>query len=656
VGASRNGLVVLESYSGTPDSAGVLETYRLNVPKFTRGIYYRGQWWPYAGNRVAGNIITTPEGREGGIFLLLALADGGYLAVLPLCGDQAYAWLAPRDDRFYLKLGTHGPAAIHGDMPLVSWARTDSPYEACRRSWMQACECRQIKGWMKPRQQKIYPELFKYLGWCSWEGYHKNISSDKLAKEFEGLRASPVPIRYFLVDDGHYSTNSLAPDPDKFPQGYKPLTERRSANGIRWVGTWYALLGNASAMPEGQPEKIKDSMMLAHNGRMVPKPDRKSIETFLRYMTGFSRRDGIDFLKVDFCGTLLPVYAGTKQRMPLGPFPTTTAHAIANPSRATALFARLYQTVVAEEFKGLINCNWHVPHFLFNSGDSVVGRCSEDYALGNLKRAKAHLYHSYSAMPWLGQIAWGDHDMFHSSDKVAGRMMAVSKAVSGGPVYLSDRYTELVPDRVRPLCYEDGLLLRPLAPASPLPADLFKTMDEDSLYRVMAPLANKAVAFVLYNLRGDIETNQVELSGEISAEDYRSASALMQPYPGKWDIPAGGLLVYDHHSRRAEKLNQSYRVSIRGFGDRLLQVSPILHGWSVIGRTDKYLSAAAVDILSCTDTQLKVRLHEAGPFAVWLEAGVPKAPGCKFVERGNGLYESVTGMKRIPAVITMERG
>ena len=644
---------VLRAYSGTPDPAGVMEKYKLQLPAIKRGIYYRGFWWPYGGNRMRGTVFTTPQGEEGGAYLLLELADGGYLAVLPLCGEKAYSWLSPENGEFHLKMGTHGKASIEGDIPLVSWAVGASPYEACAAVWKQAADLKLGNGWLKLRETKKYPEMFQYLGWCSWEGYRKDITSDSMVAEFKGLEASPVPVRFFLVDDGHFDESTIGPHKEKFPQGYKPLTDLRTKDGIRWVGMWYALLGKAAAMPAGQPRAQRDVMMRAHNGRMVAKPDSASIETFMNYMLEFSKRDDIDFVKVDFCGALLPMYAGTQQKFPLGPFPGTTEHAIANPSEATATYSRIYQAVVADKFNGLINCNWHVPHFIFYSGDSVVGRCSEDYKLDDMTKAKEYFYHAFTAMPWLGQIYWGDHDMFHSSDPVAGKMMGVAKAMSGGPIYLSDHHTQLVPENIRPVCYEDGLLLRPLAPASPLPEDMFSKMDEKRLFRVMAPLENKTAAFVLYHF--DFENNQAEVAGTITPRDYQAASGMIQPYAGDWAVPDEGLVVYDYFSKRAEKLGSEYRVSIKGFDHRLLQVSPIQSGWSVIGRSDKYLSAATVEILSVDSDVLKLRLKEAGPFAIWLKTGAPKADGINFIDKGNGLYEGALPVAGKSVTLTIER-
>ena len=58
-----------------------------------------------------------------------------------------------------------------------------------------------------------------------------------------------------------------------------------------------------------------------------------------------------------------------------------------------------------------------------------------------------------------------------------------------------------------------------------------------------------------------------------------------------------------------------------GFGDRLLQLSPVENGWAVIGRTDKYLAAAAVTAIKATRQSITVKLHESGPLGIWLAEG-----------------------------------
>ena len=419
---------------------------------------------------------------------------------------------------------------------------------------------------------------------------------------------------------------------------------------------WYALMGQNNAIQApGQLGAANLYMMKVHNGMLVAKPDPESAEGFLRHMFDHSERDDIDFLKVDFYGGLLPFYAGSPSRKTTANFPDDNSNAVDNPVAATVAYARVFQSVVADMFNGLINCNWHQPQFLFNSANSVVGRCSADYSKGDLNKAKAHLYDSYAATPWLGQIAWGDHDMFHSNDKFAGRMMAISKALSGAPVYLSDPYDHLDLDNTSPLCYQDGLLLRPLAPAAPLPEDIFQPLEAKRLHRVMAPLANRSVAIAIYNFHGDAKNDNPEYSTTIVPADYAAAGGMMQPVSEDWKQPAEGLVVYDHDNEKTQKLGNGYDLSIQGFGDHLLQLSPIENGWSVIGRTDKYLPAAAVESIAADRDSITIRLHESGPFGIWLDEGKPEAPGVKFADKGGGLFVAELLVKGEPTELRIRK-
>ncbi len=41
----KDGVQILKNHSATPDSKGVMDSFKLTTPKFTRGVYYSGQWW-----------------------------------------------------------------------------------------------------------------------------------------------------------------------------------------------------------------------------------------------------------------------------------------------------------------------------------------------------------------------------------------------------------------------------------------------------------------------------------------------------------------------------------------------------------------------------------------------------------------------------------
>jgi hypothetical protein len=246
-------------------------------------------------------------------------------------------------------------------------------------------------------------------------------------------------------------------------------------------------------------------------------------------------------------------------------------------------------------------------------------------------------------MIWLGQTVWGDHDMFHSDDPVAGRMMAVSKAISGGPVYLSDNPKEFAADYIRPLAFDTGELLPVLAPAAPLPESLFlDPFEEHQPFRAVAPLPNQAAAVVVYNLTEP----EAAVTGYVSPADYGAANGLLQPRPGSWKLPDEGLVVYDWYEKRALPLGARYEFAMAKFSDRLLLLCPVRKGWAVIGATNRYLSPAAVEVLESGTAQLLVKTREAGPVAIWQSdaRATVRSPDCQVHKMAEHLWQAdVTG-------------
>jgi len=636
------GAKVLEGFRGKPEEGpwGVLGTYDLMLPPGCRGVFYshanaEGRGWPNMMNRAFPWPFTNDPARlarlnYGGIFFVLALDDGTYLAVTALAGAKTESWFfTDRRGRLRMSFGTFGTAAVACDVPLMAWGRSANLYEACHRAIAAGITCKPLAGRARLRGEKsTYYDYFNYLGWCSWEHFKGKISEENLLGAIDGIEASGLPVRYVLIDDGHTSNqhgaiDSFRPRPDKFPHGWAPLLARRRPDGIRWMGLWHDFRGYTNGIAPNNDfgealnrhfERLSDTSLIVRN---TP----ESALAFYRAFMGSVKDAGFNFVKTDFQSAQLAQLSGK----------------VDNAVQRCAANSQAFETAISELGLGLINCNWHNPCNFFNCRDSCIGRCSIDYSKGSTVSAKRHLWQSYGNILWLGQLAWGDHDMFHSSHEGVGRIMAVSKAVSGGPVYLSDAPEAFVPDIIRPLCYQDGRLLRPLAPAAPLPDAAFVDPCIHAVpYRVIAPLPRRCAAVVLYNLYTG--KGEPVVKAEVAAADYASAGGMIQPYAGPWQPPEEGLVVYDWSAGTARRLEGSYTVDLAGFTDRLLHLCPIRHGWAVIGRTDKYLSPAAVEVVSISDTEVTMRMVEAGPLAVWTSRGTPQAEGVTFVARANGLY------------------
>jgi hypothetical protein len=651
----REGLEIIKDYSGKPDAFGVFEIYDLKVPAFQKATYYHSRFWPMGANQMFPTITTTADGPEGGFYLLLKIADNDFLAVLPLCGEHAFAWFSPKDAKYRLKMGHLGTAALKDqDIPLVSWARAANPYQASWIAWKAASQCEQIKGNLVLRKDKKFPEPLEYLGWCSWNAFGSRIDESNMIAVIQALKTAPVPVRWMLMDEGHSDRISVAPN-RKFPHGYGPLTHLRDGK-IKWMGNWYAFFGDVNGMRTANSrfEPIQRDVF-DWNGRVLPQDDLKSARAFFEYIfrasdpKGPAGMEGFDFLKVDFQTQVASCLAGDLRK-------PRDATVMPNPIATGATYVRAFQDVMANRFSGgLINCNWHNAICIFNSRQMATGRCSEDYHPGNVTNYVNNLWHSYASTPWLGQIAWGDHDMLHSKDPMGGAIMAASKAVAGAASYLGDKPAELVSEVILPLCDADGCMIRPLAPAAPLPEDIFEPANAPGrLFRIVAPLKHRSATFIFYNFLTEAH-KPVALTSIITAKDYTHASGMIQPYPGDWPVPREGLVVYDWRNGTARELGAGYPVSITGLKDAVLQLSPIQQGWSVIGRTDKYLAAATVDEIRADNNQLRLKIHEQGPLAIWLREGHPEADGVSFKPKGGGLFEADMPVARQSMEIIIRR-
>ncbi len=666
--AVGTGVRVLEGYSGRPDECGVLESCQVRLPDYDQGVYYHSPWWPAGGNRgrafpfgklsdlrQPGAEFGPKQGvlrpAEGGFFLILRLTDGTFLAVLPLGGRTVYSWfdLDSAGAKLLLNTGHWGTAPLEReDVPLCAWARGRTPYEAAHGAWKAAAECTQLAGSFRLREAKAYPEPFEYLGWCSWEFYrhsperadYGSLSAKSVVAIIRDYVKLGKPVRWMLVDNGHFNGGTdFSPKSKHWPQGYKPLADARTEDGVRWVGIWYGFMGGGKHPYKGissLPETVQAHMLTA-GGAGLPRPTPDSCRAFYDHLYSFAKRDGLDFVKIDFSTRPICHYAGRKEvGIFRGRIERESADVVANPYRAHVEMFRALEASSDSLFNGIMHCNWHSAPNLFNLKHGVVGRSSEDYKPGNEKRGRSHQFHSFAAMPWLGQVAWGDQDMFHSSDPKYGRLMAASKAVSGGPIYVSDGPKECSLEAILPLCDRNGRLLRPLAPGAPVYDDVFYAPGTGRALRVVAPLRNRIAVFAAYNL----EDGEQTVTAAFSPGMYSQAPAMIQPATDEWQLPPDGLVYYDVHTGTGGRFDRELKIPLKGFSDCLIQVSPIRNGWAVIGRTDKYLCGAAVEVLGATEEALSLRLEEAGPLAIYSNRGTPQIEGTAFTPAGGGIYKA----------------
>jgi len=562
------------------------------------------------------------EVKRGGLFLLLRLGAGRFLALLPLTGRDAMASFRGNGTGLVLEVSHFGSEPLIADLPLLAYASSKNPYAACRLVWETALAHPAMVGVGGLRTGKPKAPDFEYLGWCSFEEYKLAINEENMCEALRLLADSAVPVRWALIDDGHVEDGhdglietqegdapAQANDPStrrvraagthrgRFPRGWAPLLETIRGTKIRRLGIWLNFNGYWGGVdPAGDwPAEVRDHLVRLDEHTALPGPSPIETARFWAHLLAPAKEAGVGLLKVDNQANNLRLYAGR--------VPNAVAASAANKQALEAAACRHFGAQ-------LINCMAHNGVATFHTPVSGVIRCSEDYKKGDPWRAKHHLHNSFGNMLWLGAIAWGDHDMFHSSDPTAAGALARSKALSGGPVYLSDHPDRFRLEYILPLCLGDGRLLRPLAPAMPLPDGIFQDPYESpAVYRVGAPLPHGCAAIGCYNLAHPDRM----VSGTVSAGDHATVRDML----GANEQAADEIVVFDQRGGRAWLSGAAHALKLPPGGDALFILSPVRHGWALLGAPEKFLAPAFVQEFDAQEWTCTLSVPEPGRVWIW---------------------------------------
>lgn len=645
--------LVLRGQQLKPSDKGEVWRQEIILPPFKRGAYYRA-YTLFSGNRVmpiwfrdiADILSFTPkqpydipeEGQnlpaseftiDFGNFMTVQLEDDRSLAILPLVGPASSASFMFDQDKLQLVVSTHGDQPFNGDLPVYAIGYGATPYQASLAAWDQALALPQLAGMVQARSKKTFPEMLKYLGWASWEAYGTDIDEPLLLTTVKQLDGTRLPFRAVLVDDGYLNAKemkliSFGVDPQKFPNGWQPLTNQRNHNKIKWFGVWRHMGGYMEGVsPDHTMPDLVDNLV-EYNGRLLPKPTRESMALFYSKMTEDSRRNGFDFQKVDFQSFLFNFY----QEM-------TGENAV------ESMYLAHQELDNATQKSGLvqINCMAQGGVNVFNSRKSAVMRNSMDYKAYR-ERENFTTVQSYMNSIWMNPVFYGDNDAFYSADRGAkhhtARRLAATRAMSGGPVYLYDKPETLDPKWVLPTIYSDGKILGTRAPGVALPDSVFSDPFEENVpFRAMAPLDNGAVAIHVLNVTEPSRT----ITGFISREDYPLANDMYLIDKGQDYLAKAELLAFDFYDQKGQLLTAGgIQFEMSPDIDAFYTLIPVKFGRSIIGLNEKFLSPQTYRIVSETVDAVTLNVKDTGSFMIWSPQQTPKASGLAFVRQPDGLW------------------
>lgn len=411
--------------------------------------------------------------------------------------------------------------------------------------------CRLLDNGLKLREEKKLPEVFHYLGWCSWDALQIRVNHEGLLEKVREFREKEVPVHFAIIDDMWADVPSLGEipegssfkemvramhaskmrsfrgDPRRFPHGMAAAIADMKAGGIEEIGIWFPTTGYwAGLEPNGdEAQRQKENTITLGDGQVIVAPDVEKATRYFDDQCARVKAWGADFVKID--------NQGFHKRY-------ENVAAIGESARA---IQRGIDAATDRHFDGaLINCMGMPSECMFNR-TSVVSRCSDDFMPESREWfAKNVLQCSYNGL-LQGQFYVNDWDMWWTDDEQAIKN-SVCRAISGGPVYVSDKTGRTNPEILKPLCLEDGRLLL---------ADESATPTADCL------MENPTTTDRIFKIRNRIGKNGVCAVFNINAENKRVNGSLS---PTETGIADGDYTYYEYFTKQSGVLKKGERLEI----------------------------------------------------------------------------------------------
>jgi len=563
----------------------------------------------------------------------------GYHLMVPLAGEGMVSEVGVAEinyrPEFRVSSSSYDPKLAPRRVPLFAYATSSDPYRLARETYQKAFAATNQRG--RLRWQKAYPEAFRKLGWCSWNAYGHAVTEEKILASVRSFRAKNIPLGFVLVDDGWLSVKNdrltgFGADQSKFPDGLEGLARRlRGEYKVPHVGVWHTFQGYWSGVDADSSVGRAHRLFEGQDNKSLPDPRGGRGESFYEEWYKSLRAWGYDFVKVDgqannvrFTDGLMPLFdsgAGSQRNL---------------------------ETAAGRHFAGgggagVINCMEMTLENVFNWRDSNVARNSDDYLPEVEQNYADHVYQNAYNAYWLSNFAYPDWDMFQSHDPRA-EFHAAARAISGGPVYVTDEAGKERAEVLRPFALSDGRLLMTDEPGQ---------VTRDTLLR---DAALERVPLKLFGLvtRPGLRVGMVGVFNVNKAAPYVTGSVDVGDVEG---LGREAMALYRRGDGRVVVLapwSDSMSLMFGEGGYDLFTLSPTEGGIAVFGLLDKYIGAAAVKSVERRGRAVEVRLLEAGDFGAWLE----ERPARVEVD-GRALaptaYSFADGLLRVPRAAFGER-
>jgi raffinose synthase len=640
---AREGHVFLTAHAEAPSSRSI---FRLGVVpeliRFTVCHRYEPYWMkPRAGTRLSEVPAET-------LCFLGELRRGRWLLLVPLLGELfRFSLRGTKDDGLEL-LGETGDAFAPGLGGLALYAAVGEDPFTLARAGAEAVAKR--LDWGRLRRDKALPDFTDFFGWCTWDAFYQDVSAKGVRAGLEQFAKGGIPPKWVILDDGWQATRTMPTGErrlasfsanDKF-SGDLAATVRMAKEefGVATFLVWHTIVGywggvDGSSLPGyeivDQTRQFGEGV-LAHVpsfnhdwwGNLVGFVPTRHVGRFFDDYHSSLRAAGVDGLKVDSQAVLEAVAQGQGGRI-----------------RVARAYRQALEASASKYFgERLVNCMSNGQETWYGSARSTLLRSSIDFFPAMPETHGAHLYTNAQVGLWFGEFMQPDWDMFQSGHEW-GTFHAAGRAISGGPVYVSDKPGHHDFALLAKLVCSDGSVLRCDGPGRPTLDNLcVDPTRDDVLLKIWNRCGETAAVVGVFNARYCPQRSEpLVLEGSVSPADVPA-------------LTSSTYACYAHNAKRLTVLAADGRVGValaeRDF--ELFTLVPIERGFAPIGLADKFNSAGALRGPSwCDDGSYRLELRDGGDFLAW-SAAAPTSVEVDCVA-ASFTYSRETNALRVPIAL-----
>ncbi|TYH34970.1 hypothetical protein ES332_D13G161500v1 [Gossypium tomentosum] len=366
------------------------------------------------------------------------------------------------------------------------------------------------------RERKKMPDMLNWFGWCTWDAFYTNVTSESLKEGLESLEKGGIHPKFLIIDDGWQSVamdshgtefradnaanfaNRLTniKENHKFQKDGKEghrvedpalglrhiVTEIKQKHALKYAYVWHAITGywggvrpdvtemehyeskvvypiSSPGVESNEPDQALDS--ITKNGLGLVNPEK--VFNFYDELHAYLATAGIDGVKVDVQNILETLGAGNGGRVKL---------------------ARKYHQALEASIAGnfanndIISCMSHNTDGLYSAKRTAVIRASDDFWPREPASHTIHIASVAYNTVFLGEFMQPDWDMFHSLHPMA-EYHGAARAVGGCAIYVSDKPGQHDFDLLKKLVLPDGSILRAKLPGRPTRDCLFSDPARD---------------------------------------------------------------------------------------------------------------------------------------------------------------------------------